>query len=394
MAVRADSCLLVHQDNGAVVVPTSVSIDFAVQQKGMDFGNTGEAADRLTVDLSGAPGSHAWPLCAYTYLVLRKSTLRQGATCAHRRETVAFWHWFWQSEYVASTAQHLGFGVLPARMRQTLMARLVKDVTCNRQPAFTAQQATVSVQGVGSYSALGIMQELREIYSIVDQQVAIEYTPRNSAAAVAEVWPTHGSLAAFPPVFQFRAIRTGALLSIGEHVRCGGVALASQACFGGHQGSEAMPDRPGRVGDSLWSAGVCFEGLDGEFALRVGGAAVASPDRHWTIGSFCRSFSVWSNYFVAPSFLLIANFQGFSVISFIKLPVDEHVVSLVWDLQFWMNVLDHLCRFIFLGTIFSAILGHFSFACRLVVQSKKSLRSYVEGCKSGTSMFQMYAYLQ
>ena len=114
------------QDNGAVVEPSSVAIDFAVLQRGMDFGNNGEPPSRLTVDISGAYGAYAWPICAYTYVVVRKATLREGATCAHARETVAFWHWFYSSEFVAKMAADLGFGMLPPRLRTTIAEQLVQ----------------------------------------------------------------------------------------------------------------------------------------------------------------------------------------------------------------------------------------------------------------------------
>ncbi len=49
----------------------------------------------LCSDMSNADGPFAWPIVGFSYLVVRKDTLRPGATCAHVRETVAFWVWFW-----------------------------------------------------------------------------------------------------------------------------------------------------------------------------------------------------------------------------------------------------------------------------------------------------------
>ena len=60
--------------------------------------------------------------------MFRKATLRDGATCAHKRETAAFWLWFWRSDFVLNTAERLGFGVLPPRLRKTITERFMQVV--------------------------------------------------------------------------------------------------------------------------------------------------------------------------------------------------------------------------------------------------------------------------
>ena len=119
------------QKGGAVVAPTASAIDFAVLQKGMDFGNNGEPPERLTADLIGAYGAYSWPICQYTYIVFRKATLRRGAACDHVRAAAAFWLWFWSSDFVADEAMRLGFGMPPPRLRNTLAAHLKQHIMCD-----------------------------------------------------------------------------------------------------------------------------------------------------------------------------------------------------------------------------------------------------------------------
>ena len=44
------------------------------------------------LDIHNAQTALAWPIARYSYLVMRKSTKGPGATCAHVRRAVAFWH--------------------------------------------------------------------------------------------------------------------------------------------------------------------------------------------------------------------------------------------------------------------------------------------------------------
>lgn len=60
----------------------------------MDTPCTMVAHLRLTADLNNARGLNGWPIATYTYVVLRTSTLRAGATCDNVHDTVAFWQWF------------------------------------------------------------------------------------------------------------------------------------------------------------------------------------------------------------------------------------------------------------------------------------------------------------
>ena len=77
--------------------PTQQSVQLAIVERGLQFGNNGDDASHMTADIGGSENPFAWPLVGYTYLVMRKRTLRQGASCAHVQATMEFWHWFWHS---------------------------------------------------------------------------------------------------------------------------------------------------------------------------------------------------------------------------------------------------------------------------------------------------------
>ncbi|KAK3283820.1 hypothetical protein CYMTET_8502, partial [Cymbomonas tetramitiformis] len=81
----------------------------------------GLASDAPACCCARVPGSSAWPISGLTYIVMRKSTLRQGQTCAGRRQAVEFWRWFYRSEVVLHLARQTGFASLPASIR-TLLA--------------------------------------------------------------------------------------------------------------------------------------------------------------------------------------------------------------------------------------------------------------------------------
>ena len=72
----------------------------------------------------------AWPIVGYTYLVIRKETLRQGATCKNVQGTYAFWKWFLTEPIVRAMAQRLGFGVLPPTLRDLVLERMHSDLKC------------------------------------------------------------------------------------------------------------------------------------------------------------------------------------------------------------------------------------------------------------------------
>lgn len=109
---------------------TTASVGFAVTEKGLKFKpDASGSTHRLIADVFNAQHPGAWPMVGYTYTVLRKATMREAdsslddgscaydatapnflrckgakTSCANRRETVRFWHWFYHSELVKQLA--------------------------------------------------------------------------------------------------------------------------------------------------------------------------------------------------------------------------------------------------------------------------------------------------
>ena len=94
--------------NGVTVEATALSVTYAMMELGLSFGNNGDPPEQLTANIHNAQSIKAWPIAGYTYLVMRKDTLRPGATCENVKETVDFWTWFWYSDAVKEKAAYLG----------------------------------------------------------------------------------------------------------------------------------------------------------------------------------------------------------------------------------------------------------------------------------------------
>jgi len=75
-------------------------------------------------------------MATYTYLVMRKSTLRANATCKHVKATLCFWNWFYFDQDVMDFITTVGFEPLPVEMRERLVSRLNADVKCHGVPAY------------------------------------------------------------------------------------------------------------------------------------------------------------------------------------------------------------------------------------------------------------------
>eukprot|EP00667_Euglena_gracilis_P012542 EG_transcript_12874 len=170
-----------------VVVDASVkTTTFAVLETGLAFGNNGDDPSHLTADLNYALGVNAWPIVTYTYIALRKSTLRAGATCANVRNTVAFWQWFLTANVIQSIAEAQYSVQPPSVVLDIVVQRLVSDVTCLGQPVFQAAQAQ-EVTAAGEASVAHVLEGLAEVYATTQPQLSMEYTssPLNTSDAVA-----------------------------------------------------------------------------------------------------------------------------------------------------------------------------------------------------------------
>lgn len=132
--------------DGVVITATSTSLNYAVLQQGLEFGNNGDNPDHLTADLMNAPGTSAWPISGYTYLVL--NTASPGANCTKVRELMQYWDWFWTSTVATDVIQRYGFCPLPSVVRQVVVQRFVSDIQCKDGLVWDeAQPPTLTLEG-------------------------------------------------------------------------------------------------------------------------------------------------------------------------------------------------------------------------------------------------------
>jgi len=116
------------QNSGSAVFPTLGSVTAALLDAGSQFGNNGDDPEHMTANLFVTQSSNAWPLCGYTYLVMRKETLREGGTHSSRLSTSKFWNWFYRSGVVREIAAANSFAMLPDSVRDIVLGRFNRDI--------------------------------------------------------------------------------------------------------------------------------------------------------------------------------------------------------------------------------------------------------------------------
>eukprot|EP00667_Euglena_gracilis_P000498 EG_transcript_498 len=170
---------------GAVVTASQTATTYALLELGLTFGNNGDDAHHLTAELSNAQGDNAWPIATYTYLIMRKSSAKSGATCAAVEETAKFWYWFWTSDLAASIVKSNDFTPLPDIIKQVVVGRFMEDITCHGQPVLSTPQSTV-ITGAGVSWVASVLEKFALVYTLEDATVLISYrsVPLLTEAAV------------------------------------------------------------------------------------------------------------------------------------------------------------------------------------------------------------------
>jgi phosphate transport system substrate-binding protein len=90
-----------------------------------DFANA--FSDKLTATIVDAPGAGSWPIAGYTYLILHTQNMPD---CVKARKLLEFIRWALTDPSAGTQASSLGYSVLPAAVRDTVLAKL-GAVTCN-----------------------------------------------------------------------------------------------------------------------------------------------------------------------------------------------------------------------------------------------------------------------
>lgn len=148
------------------------SVQFALIEKGIAFGNNGEDPTRLTANLHNAVGFNAWPIVGYTYFVLRKETLRPGATCRNRKATLDWLIYFYTSETVAKLGARHGFANLPFHVSAFIMNRLQDDLKCQGQIVYEREQMIDLIFRIPQ-GFLKVLELLRLTYTGIELQLNI-----------------------------------------------------------------------------------------------------------------------------------------------------------------------------------------------------------------------------
>jgi len=167
------------QESGAIVSADTASIEYAMFEKGVVLDPVFN-----TADLMGASGDNAWPICTYTYAVIRTNIrgdrLRQGADCQTVLQTVLFWDWFYTSDVVEDMLSEFDMVGLPKSTRDGVMAQL-NDIWCDerliRRDVLTAQLTGEIVTGNGIHISQDILELQFLAYTVEDPQTLLSYIP-------------------------------------------------------------------------------------------------------------------------------------------------------------------------------------------------------------------------
>eukprot|EP00667_Euglena_gracilis_P009111 EG_transcript_9248 len=161
--------------SGTIVECNSGSVQYAVLEKGLSFGNNGDDPQHLTSDISNALNPLAWPFVLWGYIAVRKATLRPGASCTTVATLADFWLWFWYSTEVATLIEAQHTVALPEVVRDQVVARFKTDLYCGGQRVWREADPPV-VSGYGAESATPVFDKFQQAYALVNSSVTLNYT--------------------------------------------------------------------------------------------------------------------------------------------------------------------------------------------------------------------------
>jgi len=112
---------------GKTVVANAASLASAMN----DFATAFDA--KLNATIVDAPGDGSWPISGYTYLILHTKNMTNGVKAQKLLEYI---RWTLTDSSAAKRAAELGYAVLPADIRDQVLAKLY-EVTVNGVPVLT-----------------------------------------------------------------------------------------------------------------------------------------------------------------------------------------------------------------------------------------------------------------
>jgi len=188
---------LLKGDHRVRASPTSVA--YALAELGLEIGNEREV---LTADVHNALGLMAWPICGYTYLVMRTDPLPAevpGSSLETRRAVVNFWRWFYTDEQgvVARLAAKNGFAPLPPSIvSEKVLPFLLKSIRWQGVPvALPEPKPSLTVVGPvwlsSAFEQLGIIYE-QDPHSNAETSYAVVKTASRSSSGAAALEQRRG----------------------------------------------------------------------------------------------------------------------------------------------------------------------------------------------------------
>lgn len=109
---------------GKTVTANGASVEAAMADPAFTF------TDKLTATIVDSGTDGAWPITGYTYIILHTTSM---SDCVKAQKLLQFLQWAQTDSGAQNGATSLGYSVLPASVRTTVLAKLA-EVTCNGQP--------------------------------------------------------------------------------------------------------------------------------------------------------------------------------------------------------------------------------------------------------------------
>eukprot|EP00668_Euglena_longa_P009835 GGOE01011904.1.p1 GENE.GGOE01011904.1~~GGOE01011904.1.p1 ORF type:complete len:1158 (+),score=291.59 GGOE01011904.1:377-3475(+) len=158
-----------QRENGYVVEATPDAVQYALLELGGRFGLDGTDPDRLTASLCNAVNPLAWPIVGYSYVALRKRTLREGATCESVEAMTQFLKWFLMPSRAAAVMARHSFSPLPSLLSLVVIQRLDSDIQCDNETVSQDYVSSVVVSGAGPMLVKDVLQPVLDAYNSLEE---------------------------------------------------------------------------------------------------------------------------------------------------------------------------------------------------------------------------------
>ena len=112
----------------------TATADASTLQSAMDD-FAGGFSDKLTTDIVDGAGANSWPISGYTYIILHTTSMED---CQKAGKLLEYLHWTLTDAGAAQRAADLGYAVLPAKVRDQVLAKL-GEVTCQGNPVMVSK---------------------------------------------------------------------------------------------------------------------------------------------------------------------------------------------------------------------------------------------------------------